>query len=131
MSSETKFRLSLILLLTALFGLVAKNVLAEEVTISVLPKVAITNPYTVTTFRIFWQIPQHKDNRMYSISYSCGSDIHSSQRDLEGDKAAVSYTRYTDLRVVSNCLFLVCVHRLEEGSVRNFCAHQEITTPDP
>lgn len=140
MTSDTKFRLALSLLLAALTLLLVRNVVAQgmlgtfplprivgmatkmpsPVTIDVVPKVVLPNTYT--TFRVRIRVEPHPDNREYAYNATCGSELRSSIRQID----FVSYTFYDYLTTVADCTFRVCISRL--GMKNALCARQEVLT---
>lgn len=99
------------------------------VRVSVYPNVAVVNPYKRTTFRFRWQIEPHADNRRYAVSYTCGSEIHSSQGDVDGDKHQKTTERYVDLTVTGDCEFMACVIRMVEEKPKTMCAWGFVRIP--
>src|SRR3990167_4836935 len=96
----------------------------KPVTLDVLPKVAVINEYRPQTFRIRITIPKHEDNRLYSFSMSCGAELKTAIREVEG----YSVTMYEDFHVTDDCFFQVCLHRAVEGKVKNLCVDQTVPT---
>lgn len=121
MTSETRFRIGLSILLLAFGLLVAKNVFGQ-VKLDVAPRLAITNPYKATTFRVRFRIEPHPDNREYAYFASCGGEEISSIRKIE----YVTYTFFENLIVLNRCLFQVCISRL--GLKNPICVRQEVGT---
>lgn len=94
----------------------------KPVTTKVRPMVAVVNPYKQTTFHFTWQIEPHEDNRRYALMYTCGSEVHSSQGNIDGDKHQKTTERFVDLTVLENCSFMACVVRMVEGKPKTMCA---------
>lgn len=148
---ENLYRLWFLILMVGLLILLGRNIRAQEsslgtfplpdvvgmtqktpppISIDILPKIALANPYKRQTFRIRIRIERDDRNRRYSFAGDCGSDAHSHQRDVEGSDAPITYTFTHELTVVQSCIFQACVHRIEGGKVKNYCAHQEVKTPE-
>lgn len=110
--------------------LLAKNLFGEQsITIEVVPKVVTTYPYNPQTFRVRVHILRNKDNRLWSYSGSCGSEIKSSDHDLDV-KSPLVYEWYEEFTVTDDCIFQACLHRLVEKKIKNVCVYQAITTED-
>lgn len=130
--AENLFRFAfwLLMLLTILvFGRGIVHGQNSPVGVDVTPKVAVVNPYKETTFRFTWKIEPHKDNRRYALMYSCGSEIHSSQGLVNGDKHQRTSERFVNLTVVADCEFMACVVRLEDDKAKTFCNWAYVRTP--
>lgn len=127
-TSDTKFKLALCLLLIGLLLIFARNVLGAEkaVLIDIQPRVTATSPYKQVMFRVRITIPRHKDNKLWSYTASCGDEIKSSQRELNAG-SAVTYTWFEELKVTEDCIFQVCIHRAEKGKVKNYCDYQGVS----
>lgn len=101
----------------------------KPISIDVVPKVATVYPYTQTTFRVNVKIPRHKDNRLWSYTASCGSEIKSSEYELNVN-SQITTTWYEEFTVAEDCIFQACLHRQVEGKVKNFCSYQGVITND-
>lgn len=95
------------------------------ITIDVMPKIAMTNPYKRVTFRVRLRITEHSDNRIWSYFATCGAEIKSSQRPVE----RTVYEWLDEITVLETCFFQGCVHRVVGGKVKNLCATQDVTVP--
>ena len=132
MTSENLYRFAfLILMLCALlvFGRGLVHAQNSPVTASVTPKIAIVNPYKRTTFRFQWRIEPDANNRLYSLSYSCGSEVHSSQGNVDGENHPRTTERFVELTVIEDCQFMACVVRIVEGKPKTMCAWATVRTP--
>lgn len=87
---------------------------------SIYPMVALKNPYQRTTFRLRWMIEPHKDNRRFSIAFTCGAEVHSAQREIN-EKSARTTDRFAEVTVLDDCSFVACVVRVTDGKVKTFC----------
>jgi hypothetical protein len=126
MTSETKFRLALSLLLLALGLLVAKNVFGGPpplISIDVIPKVATANPYKSMTFRVRFRIEPNENNREFAYFATCGVESKTSIRKVD----ATTFTFFEELTVVETCQFQVCLSRLGEKTPH--CVKQEVLVP--
>lgn len=100
----------------------------EPIAVSVQPRVALVNPYKRTTFWFRWQIEPHPDNRRYALMYTCGSELHSSQGEVNGDKHPRTTDRWVELTVLQDCEFMACVIRTVEKEVKTLCDWFTVTT---
>lgn len=96
--------------------------------VTVTPKVANTNPYKKVEFNFRWQIEPNKDNRLYAISYTCGSDAYSAQVSMDGENHPRTTERKVKLTVVSDCIFNACVVRVVKGKAVTYCDYQVVKT---
>lgn len=98
--------------------------LPKPITILVKPKVATTDNYKHQTFHVQIVVPRHKDNKLLSYSASCGSEIRTSEYNV--DKVAWDWLE--EFTVTENCIFQACLHRAVEGKVKNYCDYVEVST---
>lgn len=103
---------------------------APPITVDVLPRVAAINRYQKQVFRMRYQIEPHKDNRQYAISYTCGSELHSSQGEVDGDKHPRTTTIYPELTVIDDCDFMACVVRIVEAKPKTICVWAKVVVPE-
>ncbi len=134
MTSDTRFKLALFLLLTALGVILVSNLRGMDslpssdtlairpspITLDVIPKITVRNEHRKTAFRVYFRIESNEDNREYAYSATCGSELKSSIRQVQ----AVSYTIFEELTVLENCWFQVCLSRI--GEKTPFCVKQEV-----
>lgn len=118
--------LILLLLVIFAFGIVHGQT-PKNISIDVYPRVSTTDPYNQKTFRVRVRVLRHKDNRLWSYSASCGSEIKSSEHELD-EKSVITYEWYEEMTVIENCIFQACLHRVVGKEVKNYCSYQEITT---
>lgn len=114
--------------MSLLFLLFYRNVIGAEknIKIEVVPKVTISNEYRQQTFRVRVTVPRHKDNRLWSYSASCGSEIKSSEHELDKN-SQITTTWYEDFTVLEDCIFQACLHREVLGKIQNYCDIQGVT----
>lgn len=131
MTTDTKFRLAFWILLFSALAVFGRALLAQPppIEVRVSPKVATVNPYKRTGFRFTWVIEPHADNRQYALSYSCGSEVHSSQGPVDGDQHPRTRERYVELTVKEDCSFMACVVRVVNGKPKTLCAWATVSTP--
>lgn len=113
----------MILILTLLLTL-------PPVKASVYPTVAVVNEFKRQTFRFRWQIEPHEDNRRYALYYSCGKEVHSSQREIDGTFPKTS-ERYVEMTVLEDCQFMACVVRVTDGKAITLCDWAKVITGGP
>ena len=89
----------------------------SDISLTVVPKIVLKDPYRRQTFRLLIRIPEHPDNRRMSWGADCGANASASQRDVEG----VLTTVYLEMRVTEDCIFYACVHRVVKDKVKNIC----------
>lgn len=122
---ENLYRLALAILLAMVFIIVmAEVVRGQEISIDVAPKMVLVNPYKSVTFRVLIRIPENPDNRRYSYSATCGSEVKMSQSDVDQKV----YTKFEELVVLEDCVFLTCVHRVVSGKPKTYCDKQVVKT---
>lgn len=118
-------------LMVGLLLLFGRNIYAQEgerkapppITINVVPKIAIVNPYKRANYLVYWRIERDERNRTYTYLVDCGGDLVKSTRDV----TAASYSKMQSVLVLANCLFLVCVRRSDN---KELCADEKLLTPD-
>jgi hypothetical protein len=91
-----------------------------------MPKVALINPHKAQGFRVIIRIAEHDDNRILSYGADCGGNAYASQQEVD----ARVFTKFYELRVVRDCQFQVCVHRVEKGKVKMYCDYYTAKTPE-
>lgn len=128
---EFLYRVILLALVLSALLTFGGDLRAEPVIVaSVTPQVALKNPYQRTTFRLKWVIEPHEDNRRMSIAFTCGSEVHSAQREI--DKMSARTTeRFVEILVVDDCSFTACVVRISEGRVKTLCDQATVSTGEP
>lgn len=115
-----KVRWRVVLFWIALFALIYKwptEGAVKEITLDILPRIVLTNPYKRAHFTALIRIEEHPDNRLYSFAGDCGGDAVSWTREID----FVAKTFDVELVVVDECLFVACVHRLEKGKIKPYC----------
>lgn len=121
MTRDNVQRLALIGLLSWLFLLGVAN---AQVNLDVLPKVAFENPYKDVTFRLLIRITEDEGNRKMSYSGDCGANVITRLQNAEYKV----YTIFLNMRVVSNCVFSACVHKIVDGKMKNLCVTKVVET---
>ena len=116
-----------ILLLSALlvWGYDFVHAQASAIRVEVSPKVVVFNDHSPTTFHFRWVIEPDENNRLYALSYGCGIELHSSQREINGNSAKFN-ERYVSLTVLGDCDFMACVVRIVDGKPKTICVHRLI-----
>lgn len=109
----------LMMFLAALFA-------QEPITLTITPRVAMENPYKLQTFRMLIRIPDHPDNRRMSYGADCGSNVITAQRP----EYARMTEKFLEMRVISDCVFQACVHRLVEGRIKPHCVTERVEVKD-
>lgn len=129
---ENLFRLALAILLLALFTLVARNVLAQDlklkkfpmpeyVSLDVYPRALIKDGEV----RIRWKIPVNADNTWQSLAWVTDEDdIGSSLRQMDR-RSPITYEKYLYIRATTT--FEACVYRLQ----KRHCVVQKVSVGGP
>lgn len=121
---ENMYRAAFFLLTALALVVFGRGVLAETfVSVNVVPKAVVANPYKRVAFNMVWRIERHPDNRLYSVSYDCGADVSHTEREMDGDSAR-TYERMVELTVTQSCIFMACVVRKVEGKPKTYCDRQ-------
>lgn len=98
----------------------------EPVTIDVVPRVFACTEWEKFQVRVLIRVEPNDANRYLQFAYSSPTGISgSSLQELDGQKAALAYTRYVNV----DChyyLFSACVLRTQG---KKFCAKQEVQPP--
>lgn len=106
MTSETRFKLALVLLLLALGLLIVRNAIADQIiTLDVAPKFGFVSPTKPVTVRLLIRIERHELNRRLDIAWLWGSE----QLPLDQYSPAV-YTKFYD--IWENEVFRACLQRV-------------------
>lgn len=130
---DKRLWLACLVLVLAQLGLCVRVAGADKpskpISIDVVPKVAMTSYNVTSTFRVKVTIPRQKDNRLWSYSASCGSEIKSSDHELNLN-SAITTTWYEEFTVTEDCIFQACLHRIVEGKVKNFCDYQGVNVDE-
>jgi hypothetical protein len=92
--------------------------------IDLLPKIAMADPHRRVTFRVRTTIEPNDLNRHYSIAADCGYNAYGSQRGIE----SITDTRYIEMTIVQDCVFVACVYRLENKKAKSYCVTQVVPT---
>jgi hypothetical protein len=116
MAKETAFRLWLTVLLVATFLIVASEAFGQAITIDVNPKFALSNTMKAQTFRVLIRLQENPDNRVLSYSADCGANAYSTQVEADG----IVYTKFFEMRVVRDCVFVASIHRIEKGKAKTY-----------
>ena len=115
MTSDTRFKIALAILLTAFALLFVRNTFAEDkdISLDVYPRAYIGG--RTTTLRVRWQIAKHKDNRAYSIAYACESGEESVRvRDMNGVNEPYTFPEwFPNINASGVCSFYACVYRVD------------------
>lgn len=101
-------------------GVVAKP--PPELTLDVVPKFVIPNPFKSQTFRIRWRVEPHPDNRKYRFESECDGGEASIS---EGEIDSITMTIFRDYRG-GPCHFSICVIR---STGKRICRQQEVNSP--
>lgn len=123
MVRDLLFKVALLVLLVLAALVFGRGIVFGQVTVDVSPKAALENPYKRTTFRFRWAIEPSPDNRRYAISCTCGSEIYSAQREMDGESPKTS-ERFIELKVLEDCSFVACVVKVIEGKAKTICSQQ-------
>lgn len=128
---ENFYRAAFWLLMFAALLVFGGDLLAQTspIVVSVQPKVVLVNPYKRTAFWFRYQIEPHINNRRYALVYGCGSELYSSQGDVNGEKHPKTTEIYVDLTVTTDCEFMACVVQVVAGKPKTICAYVHVRTP--
>lgn len=120
---------SLFLLVASILLLLSIKARGDEkpITIDVLPKVVMANPYKATNFRVKIRVAENPDNRILSYSADCGGKSYAGQQEVD----RINYTIFFELKVAGDCYFQACVHRIEKGKHKAYCAPFAIEVKPP
>lgn len=62
-----------------------------------------------------------------SIAFTCGSEVHSAQREMD-EKSAKTSERYVEMTVLEDCSFVACVVRVTNGKAVTLCDQAKVAT---
>lgn len=124
LTSDTRFKIALTVLLIACFSLFVKNVLGKEnpVTLDLLPQIFVCSPNEKPQIRIRATVAKNADNREVKMSWqSADGESGSSAIQMEGENSPSVFTIFRNV-TCGNYDISVCVHR----TTTKFCTAKHL-----